>query len=96
MDSGRERGCVGPRSTPLPASKTVFILSSLLVVCPLSARGKLKPEQEFHAGASFRLWYIPARTTHYVSARFLPGIYEYISWYILVIGGNEARPQYLQ
>ena len=45
---------IGRHHPPLPASKTVLSLSSLLVICPLIARGKLKPELEFNAGTTAR------------------------------------------
>ena len=38
--------------SPLLASKTVFISSSLLVICPLISRGKLKSELQFQVGTS--------------------------------------------
>ena len=45
---------------PLPASKAVLSSLSLLLICPLIARGKFKPELDFHAGASFQAA-VPAR-----------------------------------
>ena len=40
---------------PLIAPKAVLSSSILLVKCPLIARGKLKPELEFHAGTRYQL-----------------------------------------
>ena len=47
---------------PLPASKAVLSLWSLVAKCALHATGKLKPELEFQAGTSS---YSPAGTSSY-------------------------------
>ena len=63
MDFGRERGYGGPYLAAPPTSARVqnrVEFLSLLVMCHLLARGKFKPELEFHDGSSFHA-VVPAR-----------------------------------